>query len=133
MSGYNLDELIHKSQVDFARFVIGSEGTLFSISEAKLKLVERPKHKALTLIFFKQLSEAMEATKVVLETMPSAIEVIDDMILNNARTNLQYSRLVNSFIDGNPEAMLIVEVMGDSQAEIKSKLEILEKSCNKIN
>lgn len=131
VSGYNLDELIHKSQVDFARFVIGSEGTLFSISEAKLKLVERPKHKALTLIFFKQLSEAMEATKVVLETMPSAIEVIDDMILNNARTNLQYSRLVNSFIDGNPKAMLIVEVMGDSQAEIKSKLEILEKSCNK--
>jgi hypothetical protein len=52
----------------------------------------------------------MEATKVVLETMPSAIEVIDDMILNNARTNLQYSKLVNSFIDGNPEAMLIVEV-----------------------
>ena len=131
VSGYNLDELIHKPQIDFARFVVGSEGTLFSISEAKLKLVERPKHKALTLIFFEKLSQAMEATIVVLETLPSAIEVIDDMILNNARSNLQYSRLVNSFIDGNPEAMLIVEVMGNSESEIKSKLEILDTKCNK--
>ena len=131
VSGYNLDELIHKPQIDFARFVVGSEGTLFSISEAKLKLVERPKYKALTLIFFEKLSQAMEATIVVLETLPSAIEVIDDMILNNARSNLQYSRLVNSFIDGNPEAMLIVEVMGNSESEIKSKLEILDTKCNK--
>ena len=131
VSGYNLDELIHKPQIDFAKFVVGSEGTLFSISEAKLKLVERPKHKALTLIFFEKLTQALESTVVVLETMPSAIEIIDDMILNNARSNLQYSRLVKGFIDGNPEAMLIVEVMGDSKSEIKSKLEILEKKCNK--
>ena len=46
VSGYNLDEFVGGSDFNMARFVVGSEGTLVTITEAKLKLVEKPKLRA---------------------------------------------------------------------------------------
>ena len=37
VSGYNLDEFVGGSDFDMARFVVGSEGTLTTITEAKLR------------------------------------------------------------------------------------------------
>ena len=39
VSGYNLDEFVGGMGFNMARFVVGSEGTLVTITEAKLKLV----------------------------------------------------------------------------------------------
>ena len=37
VAGYNLDELAGGSLFDMARFVVGSEGTLIAVTEARLK------------------------------------------------------------------------------------------------
>ena len=60
--GYNLDELLDSNALDMARFVVGSEGTLVTITEATLKLVPRPRFKSLAVIHFNELIESMEAT-----------------------------------------------------------------------
>ena len=62
VSGYNLDEFVGGSDFNMARFVVGSEGTLVTITEAKLKLVRKPKLRALSVIHFHDLIESMEAT-----------------------------------------------------------------------
>ena len=45
VSGYNLDEFVGGSNFNMARFAVGSEGTLITITEAKLKVVPIPKVK----------------------------------------------------------------------------------------
>ena len=124
VSGYNLDEL-GGDGLDMARFVVGSEGTLVAVTEAKLKLVPTPKHKAIAVIHFAELIESMQATVSTLEAGPAAVELIGSMILRQASTNLEYSRMMD-FIDGDPEAVLAVELTADDEAELESRLDDLE-------
>ena len=125
VSGYNLDELTAKGGLDMARFVVGSEGTLLTITEARLRLVPRPRLKGLAVVHFRELIESMEATVAVLELEPAAVELMDSMIVRQARTNLEYSRMMD-FIEGDPRALLLVEMTGDSESELRSKLDTLE-------
>ena len=130
VGGYNLDELATDNGFDMARFVIGSEGTLLTVTEAKLRIVPRPKLKALAVLHFRELIESMQATVATLELEPAAVELIDSMIIRQARTNLAYSRMMD-FIEGDPQAVLLVEVTGESQAELDSKLDRLEERMNR--
>lgn len=130
VSGYNLDEFVGGSDFSMARFVVGSEGTLLTITEAKLRLVSRPKFTALGVLHCDELIESMEATVAVLEMDPSAVELIGSMILRQAKSNLAYSRITD-FIDGDPEAMLVIEMIGDTEAEVVSKLDRLEERIKK--
>ena len=125
VSGYNLDEFVGGSDFNMARFVVGSEGTLVTITEAKLTLVPKPKMRALSVIHFNDLLESMEATVATLETEPAAVEMIGSMIIRQAKSNLAYSRITD-FIQGDPEALLVVEVIADTEPELIAKLERLE-------
>ena len=126
VSGYNLDELLRDGDLDMARFVVGSEGTLVAVTEAKLRIVPLPRMTALAVLHFKDLLESMEATSATLEMDPAAVELIGSMILRQARSNLEYSRMMD-FIEGDPEAVLVVEVVGESESELRSKLDGLEE------
>ena len=121
VSGYNLDEFVSGMGFDMARFVVGSEGTLVSITEAKLNLVPKPTFTALGVLHCADLLESMEATVVALDFQPAAVELIGSMIIRQAKSNLAYSRITD-FIDGDPEALLAIEVVGESQDEVISKL-----------
>ena len=125
VSGYNLDEFDGNGSFDMARFVVGSEGTLLTITEAKVRVVPIPAHKALAVLHFHDLLESMEATVATLEVEPAAVEMIGSMILRQARANLEYSRMMD-FVEGDPEALLVVEVTGDSEAEVTAGLDRLE-------
>ena len=122
VSGYNLDELLDSNALDMARFVVGSEGTLVTITEATLKLVPRPRFKSLAVIHFNELIESMEATVAALQLGPTAVEHIGGMIVRQAQANLEYSRMTG-FIDGSPDSLLIVEFTGDSESEVESKVD----------
>ena len=130
VGGYNLDELVGGDGFDMARFVVGSEGTLAAITEAKLRIVPRPTHKALAVLHFRELIESLEATVATLELDPSAVELIDSMIVRQARSNLEYSRKMD-FVEGEPGALLLVEVTGDSDAELDARLDRLEERINR--
>ena len=95
--GYNLARFVHDGSIDhylpqdprfnLAQLVCGAEGTLAAITELKLKLVPRPKLTALVIIEFPTLLSSLEATPAILETQPSAVELIDDLSLRMARVN----------------------------------------------
>ncbi len=126
VSGYNLDELIGEDGFDSARFVIGSEGTLVTITKAKLKVVPLPRFKGLAVLHFRDVNESMEATVAALELEPAAVELVDEMIVKQARGNLAYSRMMD-FVEGEPGALLLAEFYGDSEAEVESKLDGIER------
>ncbi len=127
VSGYNLDKLppVAGGELDLAEFVVGSEGTLVNVTEATLRLVPVPRRRALAVLHFADLIESMEATVATLELEPAAVEHVGAMILRQARDNLEYSRMMD-WVQGEPEAVLLVEFIGDSEAELSDKLNRLE-------
>ena len=130
VSGYNLDEFIldddrNNGPVNLARMVVGSEGTLCVVTEAKVNLVQRPTMTALSVLHFRSVFDACEATMRVLQHDPSSVEMIDKMVLDRCREALGQSRLL-SFIEGDPGAMLIVEFYGESDAELQGKMDALK-------
>ena len=123
--GYNLNELIKDGPLNVARLVVGSEGTLATIVEAKMRLVKRPKKTALDIIHYRDIQEALESSQAILATGPYAVELTDKMILDLARANIEQAGRMG-FVSGDPAAILIVEYTGDTDAEVKDKVEKLE-------
>jgi Fe-S oxidoreductase/FAD/FMN-containing dehydrogenase len=125
VAGYNLNELVKDGPLNMARVVVGSEGTLVTILEAKVRLVRRPKKTALEVIHYRDIQEALESSQSILETGPYAVELTDKLILDLARNNIEQSTRMG-FVQGDPEAILIVEYAGESEAEVKSKIDALD-------
>jgi len=141
VAGYNLNELIGLGvrphsyagggngaprPLSMARLVVGSEGTLLTVLEAKVRLVRRPKATALDVVHYRDLQEALESSQAILETGPYAVEVTDKLILDLARNNIEQSRRMG-WVQGDPAAIMIVEYTGETEAEAKAKVEALEQ------
>lgn len=132
VAGYNLNLLAKDERPNLARLIVGSEGTLGVITEATLNLVPIPKKKRLAVVHFAELRAAMEATPVILESDPTAIEVIDKMMLDLTRDKIEYRRLL-TFIEGDPEIVLMVEYTGETEAELDAGIARLRKQLNTIH
>jgi len=125
VSGYNLDELLKERPLNMARVVVGSEGTLVTVLEAKVRLVRRPKKTAIEVIHYHDIQEALESSQPILETGPYAVELTDKMILDLARNNIEQSQRMG-FVQGDPAAIMIVEYAGETDAEVRAKVEALD-------
>jgi FAD/FMN-containing dehydrogenase/Fe-S oxidoreductase len=129
VGGYNLDEFTDASKpVNLAKMMVGSEGTLGIVLEAKLRLVPLPKAKAVMVIEFVDLLEALSAAPIILRHGPSAVEVMDKAILDNSRQNAALDRIRTSFIEGDPGATLCVEFYGDRKEDLPPRLSALEET-----
>jgi FAD/FMN-containing dehydrogenase len=127
VGGYNLNEFVDSSVVNLAKMMVGSEGTLGVVLEAKLKLVPLPKFKAVMVIEFADLLEALSAAPVIVQHRPSAVEVMDKSILDNTRQNAGLDRIRKSFIEGDPAATLCVEFYEDRKEDLPPRLVELER------
>src|SRR5258706_1810229 len=113
--------------------MVGSEGTLGVVLEAKLRLVPLPKAKAVLVISFADLLESLTATPVILKHKPSAVEVMDKAILDNTRQNPALDRIRKTFISGDPGATLCVEFYADSKEDLPPRLKALEEDLRARN
>lgn len=143
VAGYNLDEFVKDAgskevtpyrrdgcdenhPFSLTKILVGSEGTLATTVEATVNLVPVPKLTALCVVHFESLIGSMEAMQPILECNPTAVELIDETILDMARGSLEFSRLT-TFIEGEPAALLAVEFYGETHAALESQLERLEQ------
>ena len=126
VSGYNLDEFVKPQPFNLSRMLVGSEGTLAIIVEAKMRLVPKPKWTAMDVIHFNDDIEALECAQVVLRTQPYAMESTDKMVLNLARGNIEQSRKLG-FVQGTPDSLLMVEYAGETEDEVKEQVDRLEE------
>lgn len=124
VAGYNLDEFIKNDPFNLAKMIVGSEGTLALVTEAKVNLVQKEKERVLGVIHFKTMFEALDAVCPILEFNPSAVELIDSKILDPARNTMEYARRM-TFVDGHPGASLIVEFQGSKKRELELQIDDL--------
>ncbi|HYS26192.1 MAG TPA: FAD-linked oxidase C-terminal domain-containing protein, partial [Vicinamibacterales bacterium] len=129
VGGYNLDEFVDGSKpFNLAKIIVGSEGTLAMITAAKVNLVPLPKEKAVLVIEFDRLLDALAATPVILKHKPSAIEVMDAFILNHARENPAMDRMRRAILQtDDPGALLNVELYADRAEDLPPRLDAIER------
>src|SRR3954451_9784463 len=134
VGGYNLDAFTAPEKpVNLARIMVGSEGTLGIVLEAKLRLVPLPKTKAVMVVTFADLLESLAAAPVILRHNPSAVEVMDKSILDHTRQNAALDRIRNTYIEGDPAATLCVEFYADRKEDLPPRLQALEADLRTRN
>lgn len=138
--GYNLDRLVHdgvsfkypqEKQFNLAKLVSGAEGTFAVITEIKLNLVPIPQQTALAIVHFDVLFEALQAVPTILEVDPSAVELLDNLGLTLCRNVPEYARLLDTFVEGDPNCVLITEFYGESENELRAKVDQLKTHLKK--
>src|SRR5262249_53555755 len=98
VGGYNLDEFTSPVRpFNLPKMMVGSEGTLGVVLEAKLNLVPLPKAKSVLIVQFRELLEALAATPLILKHRPSAVEVMDGFILDHTRLSPALHRMRETF------------------------------------
>ena len=128
VGGYNLDAFTGDDRpLNMSRIIVGSEGTLGVVVEARVALVPLPKAKAVLAIQFADLLEALGATPAILAHNPSAIEVMDRFILDHTKQSPPLERARQKFISGDPAALLCVEMYDDRAENLLPRLEALER------
>jgi len=88
--------------------------------------VRQPANTALAIVHFDSLPEALSAVPVILQAGPSAVELLDNLGLTMCREVPEYARLLTTFVEGTPNCVLITEFYGQSEAELKAKIEELK-------
>ncbi len=109
-SGYHLRPLL-EPEPELARLLAGSEGTLALFTELEVALDPRPARRAGAALTFATLRRALDANVAILETGPSAIELLDLEPLRAAPNLKAYARMA-SLLAGSERAMLTVEYQG---------------------
>ncbi|MGH9201868.1 MAG: FAD-binding and (Fe-S)-binding domain-containing protein, partial [Vicinamibacterales bacterium] len=107
--------------------LVGSEGTLGFIIDAKIGLVPLPAAKAVVAIEFDELLDALAATPLVLAHKPSAVEVMDNFILSHARQNAALEAQRRAMVSREGSALLCVEFYGDHTDELVARIDGLER------
>lgn len=133
-SGYAIDELLRCNYFDqtcdepfnLCKLLAGSEGTLAFVTELKLHLVPLPPvEKAVICVHCSTLEESFEANLVALKHHPVAIELMDNNILVLSKQNISQNKN-RFFIQGDPAAILIIELAEDTKEAVDRKADEIE-------
>jgi FAD/FMN-containing dehydrogenase/Fe-S oxidoreductase len=106
--------------------LVGSEGTLAVVAEAELALVSRPKYRGLLVPQFDSLAAALDALALCLELDPSAVELMDQMLIDLARQQRSLKDTMAA-VRGRPAALLMVEFSSDEATDVSYRVHELAR------
>jgi len=119
--GYALDAFCGQKPWNMAKLIAASEGTLACIVEAKVRLEPVPQHAGILLAHFNSLSSCLEAVAPLVARGPSAVELLDGLILRQAKQS-RVAQSSSDQIEGDPEGLLIIESRHDDPAMVDESL-----------
>ena len=136
--GYAIDEVIedlHNTAkpledrtINLCKVLAGSEGTLAFITEIKVNLDPLPpKEKMVVCAHCDTLQKSFFGNLVALQFHPSAVELMDRNILELSKQNVEQQKN-RFFVQGNPAAILIIELRGETREEIDAVADQLEQA-----
>jgi FAD/FMN-containing dehydrogenase/Fe-S oxidoreductase len=139
-TGYALDALIDSmifesgsaKPFNLCRLIAGSEGTLFLGTEFELDCSPLPAPGALLCAHFASVQDALRATLLALRHQPSAVELIDRHVLECTKQNLEQAQN-RFFVQGDPGAILVIEISRDSKNAIEAELHALTAELRDAN
>jgi len=127
-SGYNVFDVIEGFEhgiIDLTKIFIGSEGTLGIISEATLKLIDKPKRTATVLLNFRSLDDVGIALPEFLSLDPTALELVDGNSLNLIGRE-KFS------IPEDTEATILAEFAHHENDGIEDRLKKMHEVCKQL-
>ncbi len=119
VSGYNLEALLPENGFNVARALVGSESTLVTILEAKLKLVDSPPARTLVVLGYPDVYAAADHVPDVLEHGPVGLEGIDEDLVDDMEATGLHTRDLALLPSG--AGWLLVEFGGRDKAEADRK------------
>ena len=130
VQGYNIDMVQPGAEGamlahNLAHLLVGSEGTLAYSRRIHLALAPLPQHKTLGVCHFPTFRQSMQAPQHIVKLAPTAVELVDRTMIELARGNAAFKPIVNRFLKGDPDAILLVEFAGDDRGEQLAKLKQL--------
>jgi FAD/FMN-containing dehydrogenase/Fe-S oxidoreductase len=139
-TGYALDMLLNcepftdgGKPFNFCELIAGSEGTLCFLTEIKLHVNDLPPTEiGLVCGHFNTVDESLRANLIALKYKPSASELMDHYILECTKANKEHSQN-RFFVQGDPGAILVVELRGDTHEEIAKKATEMEAEMRAAN
>ena len=124
-TGYAID-LIGNDPDALLAVMCGSEGTLGITTKIRMALDPLPPaHVAVAALHYHSMDEAMSATPKLMAFGPYQLELMDRIILECTRESKEYSSY-RDFVEGDPAAILLVEVRGSTEAELTENLAALK-------
>ncbi len=115
VSGYNLDELLPEKGFHVARALVGSEGTLAAVLEAKVRLVHSPPARSLLVLGYEDVFCAADHVAEILDFGPVGLEGIDRRLVHDMVVKKQHLAEIPLLPDG--DGFLLVEFGGESKDE----------------
>ena len=128
VAGYNLD-MASSDAFNMAHLLVGSEGTLGYFRRIKLQLSPLPAHKVLGVVHFPTFYQAMECTQHIVKLNPAAVELVDRTMIELSRQNPVFKKIIDKSIEGDPDAVLLVEFAGDHKS---GQLRLLDRLCEQM-
>jgi FAD/FMN-containing dehydrogenase len=134
---------------DLTQMIIGAQGTLGFVTEVTFKLVPRPKHSGLLVLFMKDINGLGELITTVLKHKPATFESFDDQTLMLVMKFLpSFLKMLGpvkfvhflftlipdglQLLRGFPKLVLMVEFNGDTEAEVRHKIVALHKELSPL-
>ena len=139
-TGYAVDELLDSdlfggkdASINIAKLLSGSEGTLVFSTAITLQLdTVQPKESVIIASHFESIKESLKATVLAMNHELYACELMDKVILDCTKNNREQAKN-RFFIKGDPEAILMLEVSGDTKEEAQKKADELISNLNENN
>lgn len=115
-TGFNLTQLF-----------IGSEGTLGVITEATFRLIPKPEHSQIMLVYFNDMNKAATAINTIIlnKIVPSVLDILDKITMETIEKFYPAGFLTNN------AAAIFIEVDGDEN-NIKKQTKLINKICKDL-
>mgnify|MGYP001202586156 CR=1 FL=1 len=117
-AGYSVSRLVNSpDRRSLSDLIVGGEGTLALATEATLRLRDYPQATRLVISAFSSIEASLTNLPVALNSEPSAIELLDDVLIKEAVQNASTRDLIGAILPAAemvPAAILMVEFFGDT-------------------
>jgi FAD/FMN-containing dehydrogenase/Fe-S oxidoreductase len=139
-TGYAVDMLLQQKpfstdgpEFNLCSLLAGSEGTLGIFTELKLSLSALPPPASgLLCIHCNSIEESLYANLIALEFEISASELMDHYVLECTKNNRE-QEANRFFVEGNPAAILVVEIARENLAEVEKTAAQIRKRLKEEN
>ena len=150
-AGYFLWNVYDGETFDLNKLLVGSQGTLGVITEAKIRLVTNKTHHDMVTLFFKSWDELPGVVNAVLPYEPESLETFDDETLKLGihfmpeiakKAGSNFFSFAAKFLPeaiigvemlGLPKLVVLVEVAEDTEDGVKEKVKKVSEAIKPFN
>lgn len=118
---------LRREAYDLIGLLVGSEGTLGLITEAKLRLEPIPRYSRTLMAVFAEIGQAAEAVSqaIAAGAVPSKLEFVDNGCINAVEDYLKLG------LPCEAAAILLVDTDGDDPSVVEEELHWVAEACKK--